>query len=913
MAFSSAYCDVLPPANDVLTRFDARYFHLDFPLSAVATIIANDSKKLVVNYEGRSNRDLFGLLWTSADKNGHPYLEYVEDKDYSGVKFGFVANPIYPFDFTVTIGGSSGSQIYRMFPYSISGGSLVPDSSDRASHGNGPGLSYSISDIFPDGTPTIPSGHHIFILDFDHLVTGFNYDGDVIDPRYIHKLFFSLVPSNYGIGPNAYMWTVGAINYYKYGLLKVKHGVPLAYWPIMNVNQNLNLKKGDILQAIVAQPDVRVGTTTGGKLSTALGDDTGVYAIYTPKITTLYITLKEWDLSGGNLFVKIDDGPLSNVAFIGGKVIGYSLQSDTGIGIDSYTFEMSEISVTGDRRQIGLRWYPQDVHQMQMTSGLDDTYNITPWRQVANTYFLGYRGNFNLYMGMSHYFKAKGENINGVFVNKILYDEEEPLNYPVQQWCYNFFSQMQAYGYKFIWSTSFEILNTYMPDTWKQRNYLGEPGLSGWSPPSAFFIPTRNDCMDYIARVIKHGMKLLSESGITELMFQIGEPWWWDGSYTNGSPCIYDESTKSTYVSETGNSVPVPFIQNYMEPVTEEQRPYLEWLGTKLGLATNYIRDAVKASYPTAKGTLLFFSPQVMNPASEMLTIINFPESEWVYPNYDFVQIEDYDWIIDGRLDLVPLTFQAATEKLGYPLSVVHYFVGFVNYSYQTWVWPSINLAVRLAKLANIPNIYVWAYPQVIRDGILYNDSLIGTEQAIMPVVERHRQIDDAVENGIVRMIYLCQVGDDSFLCSADRNITFDDKIWYATGRFGKIENLKEEISGIDQGWTMSLSAIPLQYIDYVVDSMRAKKVKLYIGLLDENYTLLSNPKLLGIGNILDNDVSFDDTYATIQVNVRSKLTDWHRISASRYTDEYQQTLHPGDRGFKFMVSLQNTKLNWGE
>lgn len=110
-----------------------------------------------------------------------------------------------------------------------------------------------------------------------------------------------------------------------------------------------------------------------------------------------------------------------------------------------------------------------------------------------------------------------------------------------------------------------------------------------------------------------------------------------------------------------------------------------------------------------------------MSPASKLTYRLNFPITEWTYPNYEFVQIEDYDWVIDGKLDLVPLTFKAATEILKYPLEVVHYFLGFVLLPEDAKrIWGNVDKALALANEAEIPHTYLWSYTQVIRDGVVF-------------------------------------------------------------------------------------------------------------------------------------------------------------------------------------------------
>lgn len=898
MAFSSAFCKELPAANAIMRRFDGRYFHVDFPLSAVCTILSDDPTQLELHCEFRSNRDMIGLLWTSKDKFGHPMLSYVTDLDYRGTKLAFVANPPDPYNFTVTIRANMVDNVYRCFPFKVEGGSIVPDITDSGIQGTGPGSSYAISEVFPDGL-TVPAGHHIYMVDFDNVKLGYNYEKGNINSQAVQQLFFALVPGGAGLGAGAKLANAGSMTSAG-GAFSIKTAETLTEWRFQNINPNLRLSKGDVIMTTLSYPgDVMEASNKG--------------VTYKLKTETLYIPVEEWSGDGTTERRIKATVPLENSVWLGGPALAFKLQKDTALGSQALNFKMTNISCTGARRDIAKRYYPQPVHNMMMTTGYDDTYNITPWRQLDNTYNLGYRGYLTMYMGMSHYFKAESSGGFSSYQNKVVKDAALPLNYPTQRFCEELFRLAQVYNYAFVWSTSYEILDSYMPDEWKQRDANGQVALSGWAPPSSFFIPTNPECTSYMARVINHGMALIAASGITNLMFQIGEPWWWDGSYTNGAPCIYDNFTMSLYTAETGLAVPTPFFHNYLEAIPPTHRPYLEWLGDKLGQSTNAIRNEVKAAHPTSKGTLLFFTPQIMNPSAEMLTIINFPKSYWVYPNYEFVQIEDYDWIIDGHLDRMQLTLDAAVVVLGYPLSVVHYFLGFVNSTREKWVWPNINVVTRDAKAANIPNIYIWAYPQIIRDGILYDDSIIQTATAVMPPIPARRQMPAAIGDNEIRPIYFCRIGDDVFMNSSDKNIEFDGHTWYATGQFGSITTLTEGVNKTDAGWSMTLQGVPLAQLDAALDSLRAKSATLYMGLVDPGHTLLHPPKVIGSGPIVRNNAKIEDNTGSVVIDVKSKLSNWSMASAARYTDEFQQFKHPGDRGFRFLSALSNQKINWGK
>lgn len=366
-------------------------------------------------------------------------------------------------------------------------------------------------------------------------------------------------------------------------------------------------------------------------------------------------------------------------------------------GPDSYTFEQG----------IGQIHYTPAVSQLIC-------------RDLA-THYLGLIGSYPLVSPI------KPDRSLYDFVGRLGVDpvnEPEPVNWPTMEYYRRFLKLLQERNFKFVNSVAYEILDFFMPEEWKQRNWLGLPAQSGWYPPSSFIQPSNNAPLDYIAKVQIQILKEVENLGMVPY-FQIGEPWWWDGSYNNGegknAPCLYDERTMALYKTETGNDVPLPMIKSIFDPVADNQWPYVDWLCTKLGISTNYIRDKVKDEFPTAQATLLFFSPQVMSPASDLTFRLNFPMSEWVYPNYEFVQIEDYDWIIDGRLDLVPKTFEAATELLKYPLEVVHYFIGFTLLPADaTRIWGNTDKAWGLAQDAGIQIIYPWSYTQVMRDGVYY-------------------------------------------------------------------------------------------------------------------------------------------------------------------------------------------------
>ena len=677
--------------NTTLKRFDGRFWTIDFPLDAIGCITSTGADNFKVTASYRCNKDLIGILWTTKDLYSHEFFRYHEDYDYRNMKLAFVANPDNPYNFNITVNTTAGGEVYRCYPYKVSGLELVPDVVDAVNDGAGPGLNFLIGDFYDGGPPAVPSGYHIYVVDFNNMKKNFDYSGDLIDCSYVINVFLSLTDATYGWGTSATLRSVT--------------NETLTQWTVDGVLEGLKLTAGD--QLIVGYTQGATFVSEFVTVNTWSGDGT----------TTRYVDL---------------DTPRPNTTFTGAKVYGY-LQNKTPIGNVDTVFEVRSISCIGPRSDIPRNYRVQAAHGLQIATGFDDTYNLTPIRQVEQTYALGYRGRLVCYMGMSHYFKASSFYASGnVYQNKVV-DTALPLNASCVTWCQNFFALLKQYGFGFVWSTSYEILYSYCPDGWEQQDYLGAPALSGYTPPSTFIRLTLPTCLNYLVKVIKQGGALLAEAGI-DFYFQIGEPWWWDGSYSNGRPCVYDPTTTALYLAETGLNAPTTLHNIFQDPLTSAEEAYCDWLGVKLGDSTGYIRDQVKLTYTNAKCTLLFFTPQIFNFSSLMLRRMNFPSAQWSYPYYDFVQIEDYDWIIAGEFEKLPLTIEAAIDILHYPINLIDYFVGFV-FVEQQHVWDNMNIATDNAVASGIKSIAVWAYPQIIRDSIFIVTSALVMPSGIEPTL----------------------------------------------------------------------------------------------------------------------------------------------------------------------------------
>jgi uncharacterized protein (TIGR02217 family) len=94
----------------------------------------------------------------------------------------------------------------------------------------------------------------------------------------------------------------------------------------------------------------------------------------------------------------------------------------------------------------------------------------------------------------------------------------------------------------------------------------------------------------------------------------------------------------------------------------------------------------------------------------------------WASPAFDVLQLEDYDWVVAGDTASTRAGVAAATARLGYPAGRQEYLAGFVLRPEERWQWNRIVAAARTAQARGAVRAYLWALPQVLRDGLVVWD-----------------------------------------------------------------------------------------------------------------------------------------------------------------------------------------------
>ncbi len=364
--------------------------------------------------------------------------------------------------------------------------------------------------------------------------------------------------------------------------------------------------------------------------------------------------------------------------------------------------EISALTCEGDRSMLAIGDVVLPVHGEQMATAYDDSFNQTPSRLLRQVEQLGYRGRIVHYVGMSHYYRLQK--------SKDLIHYGGVLCEPARQWHAHFFARCVEMDFEPIASLSYELLAQNCPNWWKQRDWNGGFGLTGWDPPSALLSPLDSGAMAFLQSVAVQFVALLEEAG-ADVLFQIGEPWWWVQPDT-GAPCIFDTKARAEWGDDLVE------ITDLRAPLTDAQKHLLDRAGAALAQSTADLAQAVRdAATGEAEIMLLAFTPTVLDPEMPELYRMNLPMG-WAYPAFDRLQLEDYDWLTAGKDAARRQATALVDARLGYPIDKQDYLAGFVlDPTDAHKFWPRIDAALGEQRARGITQRFVWALPQIARDG----------------------------------------------------------------------------------------------------------------------------------------------------------------------------------------------------
>ena len=272
--------------------------------------------------------------------------------------------------------------------------------------------------------------------------------------------------------------------------------------------------------------------------------------------------------------------------------------------------------------------------------------------------------------------------------------------------------RLKAAGFGLVVSLSYELFDANCPAAWKQRAADGTPAQTGYVPPSTLLSPAVSGAMDYLKAVARAFVTIAVAAGHAP-RFQVGEPWWW--VTLDHRICLYDAAAKAAF-----GGAPV-VINDVRGALTAAQRGLLDQAGALLASSTAALCAAVRGDHPACERLLLPYLPGSLADDRPEVRRANLPVG-WASPAFEVLQLEDYEWVTAGNAGASARGISAATARLGYGNAAQHYLSGFVLNASESAQWALIDAAAERARDRGVAATYVWALPQVMRDGFVHFD-----------------------------------------------------------------------------------------------------------------------------------------------------------------------------------------------
>ncbi len=184
----------------------------------------------------------------------------------------------------------------------------------------------------------------------------------------------------------------------------------------------------------------------------------------------------------------------------------------------------------------------------------------------------------------------------------------------------------------------------------------------------------------------------------------------------DGRPCLYDDAARGAF----GGSPPV--IADVRGSLSPAALALLDAAGDLLAASTAALLDAVRSVAPEVVTHLLVYLPSVLADDAPEVQRMNLPTG-WARPAFDVLQVEDYDWVVAGDTARSARGVAAIAARLGYGNAAQHYLSGFILRPENATDWGAIDAAAEAARARGVARSFLWALPQVQRDGFIHFDT----------------------------------------------------------------------------------------------------------------------------------------------------------------------------------------------
>lgn len=172
-----------------------------------------------------------------------------------------------------------------------------------------------------------------------------------------------------------------------------------------------------------------------------------------------------------------------------------------------------------------------------------------------------------------------------------------------------------------------------------------------------------------------------------------------------------------------------------------------------------------------------------------------------------------------------------------------------------------------------------------------------------------------AADSASLALVQFVQMDFDSGtlrLCTGGNGYTWGGHTWQPAYNIGSIDEVQESSTLAIYPLRLTLSGVDPANVSIALDEpVQGRRVRVYLGYLDDGHQLLADPRLIWSGHMDTMAISLG-AEAVITVSAQSKMADWERARVRRYTDADQKSDYPADRGLEFVAETAEKELIWG-
>jgi len=167
------------------------------------------------------------------------------------------------------------------------------------------------------------------------------------------------------------------------------------------------------------------------------------------------------------------------------------------------------------------------------------------------------------------------------------------------------------------------------------------------------------------------------------------------------------------------------------------------------------------------------------------------------------------------------------------------------------------------------------------------------------------------------RPVHLISVHFDEgvfYMTDAYKDLSWAGQTYIAVGSLLGFSDIEESTEVIVNSMTLSLSGVDQVWVgNFLSKTYIDRTVKIYMGFLDDNQALVSEPTLLFEGRMDSPTITEnpDSGESTVSVSATNAWVDFNR-QTGRHTNHEEQQIHfAGDKGFEYASEIVKDII-WG-